>query len=273
MATQAYWDWRNAGSPWRAARPIVELRAKIKAAIPGATIYDLGAESSHLAVDFPQDHAPFSFTAWPNPLPGYVVTAADYMHRPNGGIDCAALFQRWLADCKAGRRPWTKYLIWQATLYDVRNGWRPQANSDHFDHIHESFRTDWIDRGIGDYNPLGGSDDMLADERAALFHTRSIADSIITGRQGPDNVHTANQMKALELLRAIAARVDIDAEELKRIEAAAEAGAVRALATGADAIVAKIVDRLPAEWQEDQRAAVKAAVREVFADAGTPDAA
>lgn len=168
MATQAYWDWVNAGRKWRAAKPITEMRAKIQAAVPGATIYVLGAEQSHLQVPFPQDHAPFSFTPWDGPLPGYVVCAVDYMHDPDGGLDCETLFQRWLADCKAGRRPWTKYLIWKAKLYDVRNDWEPQANSDHFDHIHESTRSDYADASIGDYHPLGDEDDMYTDEDRKL---------------------------------------------------------------------------------------------------------
>ena len=176
MATQAYWDWVNAGRPWRNALPLTEMRDRIKAAVPGATIYTLGNDTTHLQVDYPQDHAPFSFSWWPSPLPGYVVTAIDYMHQPGSGLDCEALFQKWLADCRAGARPWTKYLIWQATIYDVRYGWEPQENSDHYDHIHESIRSDWCDRSIGDYDPLG-DDDMFTETHGRVL------DSIYAGMQ------------------------------------------------------------------------------------------
>ncbi|MEV4534383.1 hypothetical protein AB0J82_11195 [Asanoa sp. NPDC049518] len=113
--------------------------------------------ASHLESSFPEDHTPFSFTAWPDALPpkpdGYVVCAIDYMDGI-GGVDCATLFKRWLEDCKAGRRPWTKYLIWRAKSYSVRNDWQPADADDHFDHIHESVRTDWIAKSIGRYNPF-----------------------------------------------------------------------------------------------------------------------
>lgn len=159
MATQAYRDWVAAGEPWRLATPVKETRdafIRVLGSKVAPHLGTLGDVDGHLAIDHPEDHAPFSQTAWPVPLPGYVVCALDIMDRPDLGLDCDAIFAYTLAEARAGRMPWLKYLIWQAKIYDVRNQWKPQTSHGHFDHIHESVRSDWIDKSIGSWSPLGG---------------------------------------------------------------------------------------------------------------------
>ncbi|GIF62386.1 hypothetical protein Ais01nite_04210 [Asanoa ishikariensis] len=166
MASSAFHKWVQDGRPWRDARPIAETKVLLKAAHPGTvvgvpvlklTMGGIQADKTHLEAATPKDHTPYSTDPWPDPLPatpgGYVVCAIDYMDG-TGGLDCGALFPRWLEDCKAGRRPWTKYLIWEGKSYGFRTDWEPHDASGHFDHIHESVRTDWIARSIDGYNPF-----------------------------------------------------------------------------------------------------------------------
>lgn len=164
MATAAYRSWVAAGRPWRDARPIAMTKDQLRAAYPGAvvgrSVYPtmvkggIQTNDAHLMAATPEDHTPFPARPWPVPLPpkpaGYVVCAIDYMDS-DGGLDCARLFERLLALAKAGRRPWTKYLNWRGERYDVRNDWKPVPVDGHFDHVHESVRSDWIDRSIADY--------------------------------------------------------------------------------------------------------------------------
>jgi len=132
----------------------------MKAAFPRAAFtFGWYANNTHYQAVPPQDHTPFSATGWPVASPKYWVFATDVMHRPDLGVDCGVLFPYWLAEAKAGRMPWLKYLIWQATIYDVRNNWQPQASSEHFDHIHLSARTDYQLKGLGGWSVIQ-EDDM-----------------------------------------------------------------------------------------------------------------
>ncbi len=143
MASQAYYQWETDGRPWRLATPITELAAWAQAnGVPNlGTIGD----EDHLTDDWPQDHTPFSVTAWPLPLPGYVVTAIDL-----GNI--RGLGQAILDRAKAGWYPWLKYMNFAGHYYDSRTGWEPEPNLD--EHVHLSIRTDWVDRSIGAFNPF-----------------------------------------------------------------------------------------------------------------------
>ncbi|WP_089244406.1 hypothetical protein [Asanoa hainanensis] len=136
------------------------------------TMGGIQCDAAHLEAATPKDHTPYSTDQWPDPLPkrpgGYVVCAIDYMD-DTGGLDCDALFPRWIEDCKAGRRPWTKYLIWQGKSYGVRTDWKPFDAAGHFDHIHESVRTDWIAKSIGSYNPFADSLRLREDEVRVLL--------------------------------------------------------------------------------------------------------
>jgi len=161
MAAAMLRVWESQGRPWRLATPLLDMVAKLKAAYPQLVYGTLG-DDAHLNAVPPEDHTPFSATGYPNTSPYPVVHALDVMHHPESGVDAGKLFAYWLAEAKAGRMPWLKYLIWQARIYDVRNGWRAQASSGHFDHVHLSARTDAENTHLGDWSPVppmeGGHD-------------------------------------------------------------------------------------------------------------------
>ncbi|MDG4821758.1 hypothetical protein O7635_07820 [Asanoa sp. WMMD1127] len=199
MATSAFNKWVQDGRFWRDARPIAETKVLLKAAHPHTVVGSpaltrtqggIQTDDSHLHASPPLDHTPYSADAWPDPLPGYVVCAIDYMDN-TGGLDCGALFTRWLADCKAGRRPWTKYLIWQGKSYSVRNDWVAQDADGHFDHIHESVRTDWIEKSIGSYNPFGAA--RLPEDDMRLIIAKEKGDARVYVGNGVTRRHIANQ--------------------------------------------------------------------------------
>jgi len=146
--------WNAAGRPLTPAQPIREFVEKLKAAFPAhANEFNWFADEAHYREQPPQDHTPFSADGWPRPDPHWVVFATDVMNTAVGGLaGNQKLFNYWLAEAKAGRAPWIKYLIWQATIYDVRFGWRPQPNSDHFDHVHISARTDFEHYSLGGWS-------------------------------------------------------------------------------------------------------------------------
>lgn len=157
MATKAYHDWVTAGRDFRLATPIAELKALARKLGIGF-LGDLGSDDvAHLQAAFPQDHCPFSETAWPVPLPGYVVCALDLVHEKG-------LAEALLHDAKAGRAPWIKYMNFGFQQYHIKRDWEPVSNPD--GHLHISIRSDWIDRSIGDYDPF--VEDDTAGEGPAI---------------------------------------------------------------------------------------------------------
>jgi hypothetical protein len=170
-----YDDWVADGKPWRNAKPVAEIIAKLKAARPAAAnanCFGSIGNMEHLLADPPQDHTPYSQTGWPVHSPYPVVCASDIMHRPDLGVDCNAIHVHLLADAKAGKLPWLKYWIWQGKRYDVRNNWVPVAASGHFDHGHISIRTDHVNTSIGSWHPLPGMDDDM-DQREVWIISNS----------------------------------------------------------------------------------------------------
>lgn len=166
MVTTEYTHWNASGRPLNPSQPVREIVERMKAAYPAASnLFSWYADDAHYQADYPQDHTPYSYTPWPNkPNPYPVVFATDIMHRPDLGVDCFSLFNYWIAEARAGRMPWLKYLIWQARIYDVRNNWIAGKASDHFDHIHISVRTDNTNTSLGSWVLVPGSgedDDML----------------------------------------------------------------------------------------------------------------
>jgi hypothetical protein len=161
MATQAYYDWLNHGSPWKMATPVREYRnAFLLAGWPAESLGTIG-DKAHLSADRPQDHTPFSVTGWPGASPYPYVLAFDAGHNPDAGRDMGPVVAHWLSDARAGKTPWVKYIVWRGQLFDVRNGWSPVSASDHYDHAHVSIRTDWYDKTIGAYAVIpGGSTNM-----------------------------------------------------------------------------------------------------------------
>lgn len=161
MATQAFYDWVHAGRPFLVCAPGRDyLVAFERAGWPVASLGTIG-DTAHLTADRPQDHCPFSVTGWPAGNPYPYVLAFDAGHDPASGRDMGPIVDRWLSEARAGRTPWVKYIVWRGQLYDVRNGWKPVAASDHFDHAHVSFRTDWYNKSIGSWSPIGKDDDMF----------------------------------------------------------------------------------------------------------------
>lgn len=151
MATQAFTDWVKQGRPFRLALPVIAYRDALRAAgWPGASVGTIG-DYDHLTAEVPQDHTPFSVTGWPDPNPYPFVLALDAGHLPDQGHDMGPVASAWLADAKAGRTPWVKYINWRGQQYDVRRDWAARPISGHYDHAHVSFRTDWYDKGIGSY--------------------------------------------------------------------------------------------------------------------------
>lgn len=175
MASLAFGVWDRLGRPLEPCTPIREFVTRMEAAFPkAASILSWYADDSHYEAETPQDHTPFSATGWPLPSPRWVVHATDIMHRPDLGMDCHKLFAYWLAEAKAGRMPWLKYMIWRGQRYDVRNGWRPVTASGHFDHIHLSTRTDHDDTHLGSWPVVPEEDDMNAAETLQFIKTQRI---------------------------------------------------------------------------------------------------
>jgi len=159
MATQAYYDWRAAGRPFRVARPIAELVTMARNA--GVSVLGTIGNEDHLQAGTPEDHTPFSATAWPIPLPDYVVTAGDFGDGPHS--------DRLLADARAGRLPWAKYFNFRRVNYSVRRGWEGRSNSD--SHLHVSIKSDHTYVSLGGYNPFTGQqqeEDVNADQDRQL---------------------------------------------------------------------------------------------------------
>jgi hypothetical protein len=167
MASTAYYEWVAAGRPLSPALPVRETVEQLQAAFPAAAAksqFSWYADEAHYQAIPPQDHTPFSATGWPLSSPRWIVFATDVMHRPDLGVNCYALFNYWITEARAGRMPWMKYFIWQAKIYDVRNGWNAQTGSDHYDHVHLSMRTDWVNKGLGSWSitPRRGDDMIFA---------------------------------------------------------------------------------------------------------------
>lgn len=149
MATQAFKDWVADGRPFRLARPVAQYSIALTAAGWGPG--DLGTigNEEHAQAETPEDHMPYSFTGWPLPNEYPYVHAIDVMHHPDRGLDVGPLVAYWVAEARAGRTPWMKYINWSGLQWDVRRGWAGRTISGHFDHAHVSFRTDWTHQSIG----------------------------------------------------------------------------------------------------------------------------
>lgn len=150
MATSAYYSWDDAGRPFRLATPIAELESWAHA--NGIAVLGTIGNEEHLTARVPQDHTPFSATAWPVPLPGYIVTAIDL-------ANVRGLGQAIEDDARLGILPWLKYMNHSGQHLDSRDldgdgvTWEEYPSSD--EHVHLSIRTDWIDRSIGVFDPFG----------------------------------------------------------------------------------------------------------------------
>lgn len=146
MATDAYRIWVARGRPFRRPPWLTQIRA-LAQTHKVTFLGDLGSDDvRHLQANNPQDHCPFSFTAWPVALPDYVVCAIDLANGPHA--------TRILSDARAGRLPWLKYMNFAGKNYSRRrNGfWDPVSSSDN--HMHLSGMSDHTNAGLGGYNPF-----------------------------------------------------------------------------------------------------------------------
>lgn len=169
MAYAVYYEWDRLGRPLEPARPIREIVGAWIRAFPRAAAINLFswyADEAHYQGEPPEDHTPYSATGEPLPSPRWVVFATDLMHRPDLGVDCNVLMPYYLAEARAGRMPWVKYLIWQAKLYHYRDGFKTaHPNSGHFDHGHLSGLTNHRNTSLGSWSVVpGGEDDMTPQE-------------------------------------------------------------------------------------------------------------
>ncbi len=176
-----YQTWNGQGRPILPSASIRDQVTRLKATYPRAA-HLLGwyANETHYRANPPQDHTPYSTDQWPLKVAANYpyVFATDIAHRPDLGLDCWPLFRYWLAEARAGRTPWRKYIIWQAKLYDVRNGWREQQSSGHYDHVHLSDRTDYRTTGIGSWSPTPRGTVLYLDDSAEGGHQRSQLNNI-----------------------------------------------------------------------------------------------
>ncbi len=269
MANAFYEPWVRDGRPYRAARPIAEVVAKLKAARPKAADLNLFGsigDLAHLTATVPKDHTPYSQTGWPDPSPYGIGFATDIMHRPDLGLDCHVIFKHWITEARAGRLPWLKYLIWNRKSYSVRSGWVAKDAIGHEDHIHASARTGHVSASIGDFDPLG--DDMADTEGAVADHYRGLALLTLNPAFARDD-HVVPQgrlatVPLIDLLR----RVDIATGRIdgltKTVQLLAEAVNAGGGSIETAAVLARIDERAAEDAERD--AATAARIAELEAD-------
>jgi hypothetical protein len=279
MVSQGYTDWLNAGRPYNLIRPARALVTALQAY--GLTVYHY-PDAAHLAASRPEDHTPFSVTGWPGANKRWNARGVDVMPRSGSAAalrENADIARQLIRDRNAGVPgvAWIKYINWTDEQGVTRQErWMPNhttVTSGDKGHVHISGRSDvdTDDRADG-YDPIAR---MNGATGMALT-----LDYVHIGPDGqPVSLGTAiarlyNESFATRAtLAAIAAKVDIDAAELAAIQASAQAGAAAALAANQEQLIAAIVAALggvvalPGGGTPDD-AAIEAAVRRVFADAG-----
>lgn len=172
MASQAYYDWLDAGKPYTTARPAAKVAANIRR--HGYTVYEIG-NTSHMQAVPPEDHTPFSATGWPKTSPRWYGHAIDIMPPPSGkGLPTLAQLAQQIHDDKqagvAGAAT-VKYMNWEPDGPGgkcVHCSWQSShasTSSTDYGHIHVSFRSDKTTSSEADsYDPVqrwkDGQNDM-----------------------------------------------------------------------------------------------------------------
>lgn len=165
MATQAYWDWERRGRPFTVARPIRDMVSI--AHRHGISVLGTIGNEDHLQADPPEDHTPFSETAFPIPVHD-CVCACDLANEQ--GLGDAIL-----RDARAGDAPWLKYMNYGNLQYGYWDGFRNgQYNDD--EHIHLSCFSDKVNYVLGSYDPLSNSTGEDMEQSEPLTN--------VTGRPG-----------------------------------------------------------------------------------------
>lgn len=303
MASQGYTDWLNAGRPYALIRPAAAVQAALRGY--GLTVYDY-PNAEHLKANTPEDHTPFSVTGWPGQNRRWKARALDVMPRDGSTAarrENAGIARQLIADRDAGvpGAMWIKYINWTDEDGACRQErwmapWDPlvrttRSSSDK-GHIHISGRSDADDDArADDYDPYARMQgaEMALDLGTPVGWTKQFMDpakdyplwlggSFSAQFQYVREVGYFTWLLAKQnaaVLAIIAAKVDIDADELAAIERAAQAGARAAFAEQQEALISAVVAAV-GEAASDAGARVserdiEAAVRRVFADAGQSD--
>lgn len=145
MTSPQHQRWLASGAHWRPAVPIAELQHAIQVTFtpPADTLGTIG-DTAHLDAEPPEDHTPYSETGWPGPTPYGVVTALDY-----NGPGWQSLFRYLIAERRAGRMLWIKYINFQGNHHRWEPDYSVTPSSDWAGHGHLSIRSDWCDRSTG----------------------------------------------------------------------------------------------------------------------------
>ncbi|MFJ8690270.1 hypothetical protein [Micromonospora wenchangensis] len=190
MSRADYQQWIARGKPFRLMQPALDLQTRLRA--HGYVVYNIGNED-HLTHEPPEDHTPYSETAYPGRSVYGVGYAIDIMPPAKGarskvdGLPLPSLQQlgaRLVADRKAdvaGIR-WLKYINWEPERDNGgpcwHDSWQPnysrRASSDR-GHIHISGLTGFESSTVGaDYDPVarirGGDEMTLTKEQAAQLN-------------------------------------------------------------------------------------------------------
>ena len=205
MATQAYNSWVAAGRPFRRPPWLSELKAL--AAQHGVPFLgDLGNDA-HLKSSNPQDHTPFSATEWPVQIGEYVINAIDLGDGPWS--------DRILADARAGRQPWLKYMNFRGRQYSRKTSpaWVARTNSD--SHLHLSGMSDHTWAGLDGYNPFVATpleDDMaLTDTDVMKIWTWDLVDGPGVGQAYQLLNRVVADVAAIKEAQTAPAAVSVDA--------------------------------------------------------------
>lgn len=278
---------------WRAARSLLVWHAQLKAGAPGAKPPATDPDSWGLRAG--GSHAQ-SGGHFPHPVPGLgpeIVTAADFPNAPALGLDAHKV----LDDVRRSKDPRVLYAISNDEMFSsyAAHGvpawtWRPYNPTDpgrdrHREHGHlqvvDDARADdarpW--QTIGAAAPTPTEDDMQLsdvvkipnyDGDPGLPAVESTNVGVALGVASQRSWQAMRNTKLiLDLVKAVAAKVDIDPAELAAIEDAARTGAAEAFAEQRTQLVSDIIAALPQDKDGNLSAAdVETALRAVFADAG-----
>lgn len=156
MASPKKAVWNGVGRPFTVAAPIVYtvnycVRNKI------GVLGTIGNDD-HLNAEPPEDHCPFSDTAWPNRLPlttpvagqRYWVCAGDFANERAFGAHI-------LRDARAGQLPWLKYMNAAGMHYTFADGFREgRPNTDQHVHLSTFDDPDSLQHDCTGWDPLAG---------------------------------------------------------------------------------------------------------------------
>jgi putative peptidoglycan binding protein len=117
---------------WRVARSLDQLLAQLNGIAPHRSKLSDGSIGDAAHATRASDHNP-----WYGPG---IVTARDYTHDPQGGLDC----HRLATALVTAKDPRIKYVIWNRRIIDSRAGQRPwqwvayNGSNPHIKHLHLS---------------------------------------------------------------------------------------------------------------------------------------